>query len=287
MSHDLPDLMTMKTPETREPSVRQIERRGSRIAGRPVRRDRVLAPDHRKTGSRKWEVKRLTTCLLGQDKTLTNILQDLDDIAKTLESGPVDTQALQDTLQRTVLCALKQSIVDREIRSLALTDDLTSLYSRRAFFALATQQIRLVRRKSQGLLLFFADVDNLKEINDRYGHREGDLALIRVANALQRTFRNSDILARLGGDEFAILALEASCEDEGVILGRLEKQVRESSVKESRYALSLSVGMARFDPERCASLGDLLAKADEAMYGIKKARARIRCSEVQSVSSSR
>lgn len=238
--------------------------------------------DRRKTDSRRSEVERLTTSLLAQDKNLARILQDLDGIAKSLQSGPMDAQTLHETLQRTVLCALKQSIVDRELRSLALSDDLTSLYSRRAFFALATQQIRLMRRKSEGLLLFFADVDNLKEINDRYGHREGDLALVRVANALQRTFRNSDILARLGGDEFAVLALEASCLDEGVILSRMEKQIQESSIKESRYVLSLSVGMARFDPKRSSSLGDLLAKADEAMYEVKKARSKGRLSEPQS-----
>src|SRR4029077_20951716 len=110
--------------------------------------------------------------------------------------------------RRTVLCAVKQSLLDRELRSLALTDDLTCLYNRRAFFALATQQLKVMRRRGLGLLLFFADVDHLKEINVTYGHREGDLALIRTANALEQTFRDSDIVARLSGDEFAVLALE-------------------------------------------------------------------------------
>ena len=62
----------------------------------------------------------------------------------------------------------------------------------------------------RAFLLFFADIDCLKQINDAHGHQEGDLAIIRTAHALQRTFRNSDIVARLGGDEFAVIALEAS-----------------------------------------------------------------------------
>src|ERR1700686_5828877 len=97
-------------------------------------------------------------------------------------------------------------------------DDLTHLYNRRAFYALAAQQLKVMRRKEQGLLLFFADVDHLKNINDTYGHREGDLALVRAADALERTFRDSDILARLGGDEFAVLALDASSLNQEVIL---------------------------------------------------------------------
>lgn len=241
--------------------------------------NRVVVLDRRGPDATGAELEKLTESLLAQDKDLARILRELDKIGKTLKSGSVNTRALHNTLQRTVLCAVKQSILDRELRSLALSDDLTALYSRRAFFTLANQQIRLMRRKGQSLLLFFADVDNLKEINDEFGHREGDLALIRVANALQRTFRISDILARLGGDEFAVLALEATHENEAAILSRLETHIRESSVKETRYVLSVSVGMARFDPRRSSSLADLLAKADQAMYQVKRGRSKSRLSQ--------
>ena len=212
----------------------------------------------------------LASALVAQDKELAHILQEVDKISKTLKSDAPDTQTLSNTLERTVLCAVKQSLLDRELRSLALTDDLTCLYNRRAFLALTSQQLRVTRRKAQGLLLFFADVDNLKEINDAYGHREGDLALVRAANALEQTFRNSDIIARLGGDEFAVLALEASCENREVILHRLERNLQGSNAEESRYELSLSVGMARFDPKHPVPLGELIAMADEAMYEEKR-----------------
>lgn len=238
--------------------------------------ERVLVLDRRRGAeSRKSQSGVFAASLRAREKNLARILEELDSISKTLESGPVDPQALREMLHHTILCAIKQSILDRELCCLALSDELTSLYSRRAFFAMATQQIRLMRRKGAGLLLFFADVDNLKEINDRYGHREGDLALIRVADSLRRTFRNSDIVARLGGDEFAVLAVEASGEDERGILRRLEANIRQSSARETRYSLSLSVGMARFDPkQQWLSLADLMARADEAMYEKKKMRAR-------------
>src|SRR6266853_2281019 len=217
----------------------------------------------------------LSSALVAQDKELARILHEVDKITKSLKSEAPDTQTLSDTLHRTALCAIKRSLLERELRSLALTDDLTCLYNRRAFLALAGQQLKVARRKAQGLLLFFADVDNLKEINDSHGHREGDFALIQAADALERTFRSSDVIARLGGDEFAIMALEAGREDKEIILRRLAKNLKTSNTNESRYQVSLSVGMARFDPRHPVSLGKLIAAADEAMYGEKKNRQKI------------
>lgn len=227
---------------------------------------RVLAIDRDKMHSRKLLDEGLRSALLSQDKDVALILREVSEITKSLKSSPLDRVALSEALHRSVLCAVKRFLLDKEFRSLALMDDLTNLYNRRAFFALAAQQIKVMRRKTQGLLLFFADVDHLKNINDTYGHREGDLALVRTADALKRTFRNSDIVARLGGDEFAVLALEASCQDQDTILRRLESHLQKASAVEPRYKLSLSAGAARFDPKHSVSLGDLLAKADQAMY---------------------
>jgi diguanylate cyclase (GGDEF)-like protein len=236
---------------------------------------RVLDLDPGKHDSGNAVYEMVASALLAHDKELAQILREAEQISKALKSDGTDTQTLRDTLQRAVLCAVKQSLFGRELRSLALTDDLTSLYNRRAFLALAGQQMKVTRRKGQSLLLFFADVDNLKEINDTYGHNEGDLALIRAANALEKAFRNSDIIARLGGDEFVILALEACCENRDAILRRLEKSLKESSASEPRYRLSLSVGMARFDPKHPVSLGKLIATADASMYQEKKNRSSL------------
>jgi diguanylate cyclase (GGDEF)-like protein len=236
---------------------------------------RMLSQERWKYGGEDSVEEMLSSALVAQDKELARILQEVDRISKTLKSATPDTRTLSNTLQRTVMCAVKQSLLDRELRSLALTDDLTCLYNRRAFLALAGQQLRVARRNAQGLLLFFADVNNLKEINDTYGHREGDLALLRAADALEQTFRNSDVIARLAGDEFAVLALEAAGENREAILRRLEENLNRSSADESRYKLSLSVGMARFDPKRPTSLGKLISIADEAMYEHKKNRPKL------------
>jgi two-component system, cell cycle response regulator len=214
----------------------------------------------------------LTSALLVQDKELAGIIREVDELLRNIKAHTPETRAVSNALLRTVLCAVKQSLLERELRSLALTDDLTRLFNRRAFVAMAAQQMRLTRRKCEGLLLFLADVDGLKDINDSFGHREGDLALIRTADALERAFRDSDILARLGGDEFAAMAVDASSQDEEVILRRLEAGLRILNKDDPRYQLSLSVGVARLDPNHLVSVGELLEQADQAMYAEKKKR---------------
>ena len=257
------------------PEGRSEKSRFAKLSSRRRPNRRVLVMQRHRLNSQKPLDDGVKSAILTQSRDLSQILEEVDDILKKLKSNPSDTQALSEALHRTVLCAIKQSIMERELRSLALTDDLTGLYNRRAFYAVAGQQIKVMRRKGQGLLLFFADLDHLKFINDTYGHREGDFALIRAADALERTFRTSDIVGRLSGDEFAVLALEASCEDEYRILRRLEENLDEAGAEQPRYRLSMSVGAVRFDPKHNVSLGDLLSKADQAMYAQKGAHPKM------------
>jgi diguanylate cyclase (GGDEF)-like protein len=217
----------------------------------------------------------LSSALLASDKELGNVVREVDEISKALRSDAADPQALRVAVHPAVWSAVRHVILERELRYLALTDDLTCLYNRRGFFAAATQQLKLARRNLQSTLLLFCDVDNLKKINDSYGHREGDLALVRTADALEEAFRDSDILARLAGDEFAVLVLDASNQDEAAILSRLEKALKKSNAGESRYELSLSVGVARFDPQNAVSLGELMELADKDMYEQKRKHARL------------
>ena len=118
------------------------------------------------------------------------------------------------------------------------------------------------------------DVDRLKQINDLFGHFEGARALKRTADVLEETFRDSDALARLGGDEFTVLAVEASGRSEARIKTRLFECLKSISAKPSRYEISLSVGLARFDPGRRISVGELMAEADQAMCELKRRRSR-------------
>ena len=108
-----------------------------------------------------------------------------------------------------------------EMRNLALRDELTGLYNRRGFFALIEHQLKLAKRKKTGMFLLYADLDDLKSINDTWGHREGDVALIETAKILRKNYRESDVIARIGGDEFVVFPAGTSDDDSEKILDRL------------------------------------------------------------------
>ena len=252
----------------------QGEREGRSLANHRSNA-RVLSIDRGKGTPKETLESLLSSVLRSDDTELDQILSALEEISNSVKSGALNARSLDNALQRAASCALKQSLLDREIRSLAITDELTGLYNRRGFLASATHQLKLAHRNAQDVLLLFCDVDNLKGINDSFGHQEGDLALIRTADALEETFRDSDILARLGGDEFAVLASEASIPNRQAIVPRMENRLAKANAEESRYKLSFSIGVARFDPETPTSLGELMARADQDMYVHKKCHARL------------
>ena len=162
-------------------------------------------------------------------------------------------------------CERQKALVD-----LSLTDELTGLYNRRRFFVLLEQSLRVAIRKKRRLKLLFIDMDGLKEVNDQYGHQEGDQALIDLANILKETFRESDIVARIGGDEFGIL-MESTDDPNEIIEDRLHENLDGYNAKELRpYPLSISVGAAHFDPESPMAIDELLSKADALMYEQKR-----------------
>jgi PAS domain S-box/PAS domain S-box/diguanylate cyclase (GGDEF) domain len=163
--------------------------------------------------------------------------------------------------------------LEKKLETIAFTDQLTGIYNRRGFFNLATQQLQLAKRSKQKMLLFFADIDGMKWINDTFCHEEGDRALIDAARILLQTFRSVDILSRIGGDEFAILAINA---DEIIldnIMSRCQKFADKLNFRKSRkYKLSISIGYAIYDPDNPISLDELMAQADISMYENKKVK---------------
>ena len=165
---------------------------------------------------------------------------------------------------------------EEALRSVSVTDGLTGLLNRRGFFALARQQLKVANKTKQGALLFYADLDGLKEINDTFGHPAGDEVLVEAAAILRKIFRESDIIARLGGDEFAALLMEKTeIQDESSIMKRLQECVRAYNEQSGRRSiLSLSAGIRRYDPAKPCPLDELISRADTLMYQEKKARRR-------------
>lgn len=158
------------------------------------------------------------------------------------------------------------------MQSLSLIDELTGLKNRRAFFALAQQEIKSARRDNRVLALLFIDVNELKPINDLHGHAAGDQALRQTAQVLASTSRESDIVARLGGDEFVVLARVNDDVSADVLMQRLSENLAAANAQnDTPFKLDLSIGMVLVHPNSDEDITALLAKADAYMYEDKRA----------------
>ncbi len=172
--------------------------------------------------------------------------------------------------------ATERKRTEEEIRLMAIVDTLTGLYNRRGFITLAEQQMKTAIRTRNKLLLFFIDLDGLKFINDTLGHEEGDNAIKRTSIILKRTFRDSDIITRLGGDEFAVLVSD-NIELPEVIIKRLQCKIdNENAASAHPYQISMSIGVANYDPSAPCSIHELISQADELMYKQKKEKKHTR-----------
>lgn len=161
--------------------------------------------------------------------------------------------------------------IEEALRSLSLLDDLTGLHNRRGFVNLGKQFLKMAQRQGKNLVLFFADLDGMKHINDEYGHREGDWALKKVGDVLRDSFRKSDLLARIGGDEFVVLAMESQDFRVDSVVERIKSGLSDINKTSGKpVQLALSVGWKKYDPANPAMIDDLLESADRAMYDEKK-----------------
>jgi diguanylate cyclase (GGDEF)-like protein len=169
--------------------------------------------------------------------------------------------------------AVNRTRTEDELRELSLVDELTKAYNRRGFMALAEQQIKVAHRTKKEMSLFYADLDDLKKINDSLGHEAGDAALVEAADILRDAFRDSDIIARLGGDEFVVLAIDAGEGQVASLTRRIRERAQARNLRpESAFRVSFSLGIVRYDPDNPCSISDLLAMADRRMYQDKTAK---------------
>ncbi len=163
--------------------------------------------------------------------------------------------------------------MQEELRELSLTDELTGLYNRRGCFTLGEHVLKMADRTNKGLFMLYTDLDNLKTINDTFGHAEGDSAVIEAADLLKNNYRESDIIARIGGDEFVVIPVGSAQDTVEIITARLQKALDIHNEKSNRnYTLSMSAGIAYYDPAQPCSINDLISRADKLMYKQKKSR---------------
>jgi diguanylate cyclase (GGDEF)-like protein/PAS domain S-box-containing protein len=157
---------------------------------------------------------------------------------------------------------------ERDLHALALVDELTGLHNRRGFTLFADQEIARARRSGRLPTLVFADLDDLKGINDVYGHASGDAAIRLVAAAFKSILRETDIIARWSGDEFVALLSEGDPGAAEQIDDRLAAAIASQVSPGQPYTVSATVGTSTLDP--MFSLRDAIERADAELYTRKK-----------------
>jgi diguanylate cyclase (GGDEF)-like protein/PAS domain S-box-containing protein len=185
-----------------------------------------------------------------------------------------EDRSLLDAVKPLVRVVLEQRRLQRALTDAAQTDALTGLLNRRAFHEQAERRIERLDLECRPGVLLFCDVDNFKQVNDRLGHEAGDAALRAVANLLRAAVRPRDLVTRIGGDEFAVWMDNA---DEYIATDRAERLRQDAPVALAHVGagpdlpLSISIGIAVRRPGTGETLRDILARADQAMYDVKRA----------------
>jgi diguanylate cyclase (GGDEF)-like protein len=192
-----------------------------------------------------------------------------------------DSRDLASWLGSQAAVALENARLHRLVERQAVTDGLTDLANRRQFEEALAAEINRAERFGGTLALILADLDDFKQVNDRYGHQTGDEVLRRFADVLRETVRDVDVPARYGGEEFAVLLPQTDMEGAEHLAGRLRQAVAERPLTARPGALvacTASFGVASF-PESSTPAA-LFAAADEALYRAKAAgKNRVVCSE--------
>ncbi|UCE46609.1 MAG: sensor domain-containing diguanylate cyclase [Phycisphaerales bacterium] len=158
-----------------------------------------------------------------------------------------------------------------KIQHQATTDGLTGLANHKTFYEILEKELWRSRRFGGRISLIMVDIDNLKIINDAYGHRAGDTVIREISRRIKECVRQIDIAARYGGDEFAVILLNTDLSDAIIVAERMVEAVakRPASWNKQQIPLSISVGLGQYDAENTPE--DITSRSDKALYRAKQA----------------
>ena len=240
----------------------------------------ILVPDidsHKKPVIRKSqrvfaENYRTKNCaivpLVCQDRVVgvLNLADKMD--GGQFESGDI---ALIELFSQLVGASIGNIKLFEKIQRQATTDGLTGLVNHKTFYEILEKELWRSRRYGGRISLIMVDIDNLKSINDAYGHRAGDKAIRKVSKRIKECIRQIDTAARYGGDEFAVILLNTSLDDAIIVAQRMVDAVASSQVtwQKEQIPLSISVGLGQYDPDTTPE--DITSRSDQALYIAKQA----------------
>lgn len=178
---------------------------------------------------------------------------------------------IMEFVSNQIATAIERKRMEEELKRLAHYDTLTGAYNRGYGLELLQRQLKLSKRDKSPLLLAYSDLDNLKDINDEFGHKEGDSVMVQVAKLFKSILREVDIITRMGGDEFLVIFLDSTLNEIPIIRKRLSKELtRLNQISKKPYKIEFSTGFSNYDPANPQSMDELIRISDQMMYEEKK-----------------
>ncbi|MDQ6950117.1 MAG: diguanylate cyclase [Mariprofundales bacterium] len=166
--------------------------------------------------------------------------------------------------------------IEEALQQQAHTDPLTGLMNRRCFRLRADRELRRAKRTKSAMTLLMLDIDYFKQVNDRYGHAAGDVALCALATVLRKGMRDVDVFSRWGGEEFLCLLPETDSMEAIMIAERIRQAVDAMVVPQVELGITISIGLAEVDVAQ--PLKEAIARSDQGLYRAKEAgRNRVSC----------
>lgn len=167
----------------------------------------------------------------------------------------------------------RRKTAELETRRLAVTDPMTGILNRKAGLDFIHRQIKLSRRHKRSLTVCYIDLDNLKYVNDNFGHREGDKIIRTAVKLIRSVLREMDAMCRLGGDEILLVLLDASIGECMPVIDRIKELIeRKNNIPLKQWRMEFSYGLAEYAPGRKCGAEDLVDIADRNMYKMKMSK---------------
>ena len=167
----------------------------------------------------------------------------------------------------TLLLSLLKKALKQE-QELSRKDPLTDAVNSRFFKELAEMEIQRARRYDHPFSVVYIDLDNFKFVNDTFGHKAGDMLLLKVVRIIRSQLRKMDVIGRLGGDEFACLLSETNQEGSRIVVSKLQSSLLEE-MQHNDWPVTFSIGVMTF-VDAPQLVDQMIQMADELMYSVKK-----------------
>ncbi len=194
-------------------------------------------------------------------------------LADKMDGGNFDSAdiALIELFSQLVGASIGNIKLFEKIQHQATTDGLTGLVNHKTFYEILEKELWRSRRYGGQISLIMVDIDNLKQVNDDYGHRVGDKVIKEISKRIKECIRQIDTAARYGGDEFAVILLNTSLIDASVVAKRMVDAVAKTPTawNKEQIQLSISVGLGQYDAQ--TSPEDITSRSDQALYAAKQA----------------